>query len=151
MANPNLKNLTSVYAKMIPMSYEEINQHDASTDTPVAARFEFLDLLYPNSKFILTTRDINSWIESAASLQRSIDDPLWKLETRSILWKSLIFNKEKFIKGYHNHHSKVLEYFKSRPNDILLLDLKDPNKWEKLCNFLDKPIPSSTYPNLNSK
>jgi hypothetical protein len=134
-----------------PMSYEEIDQHDASTDTPIAARFEFLDLLYPNSKFILTTRDIDSWIESTASLQRPINDPLWQLETRCILWKSLIFNKEKFIQGYHKHHSKVLEYFKNRSNDILLLDLKDQNKWEKLCYFLDKSIPRMEYPRLNSK
>jgi hypothetical protein len=134
-----------------PMSYDEIGKYDASTDTPVAARFKFLDLLYPNSKFILTTRDINSWIESAAYLQRSCDDPLWKLETRSILWKSLVFDKEKFIQGYHKHHSKVLEYFKSRHTDLLILDLKQSNKWEILCRFLNKSIPSIEYPNLNKR
>jgi len=134
-----------------PMSYEEIDQHDASTDTPVAARFEFLDLLYPNSKFILTTRDVDSWIESATSLQRSIDDPLWKLETRSILWKSLIFNKEKFIQGYHKHHSKVLEYFKNREQDLLIINLDDIDKFKKLCNFLEKPIPNVEYPHLNKR
>jgi len=134
-----------------PMSYEEIDKYDASTDTAVAARFEFLDLLYPNSKFILTTRDIDSWIESASSLQRSCDDPLWKLETRSILWKSLVFDKEKFTQGYHKHHSKVLEYFKDRKQDLLVLDLEDINKFKKLCNFLNKPLIDSEYPNLNKR
>ncbi|NBO99654.1 MAG: hypothetical protein EBU90_05945 [Proteobacteria bacterium] len=132
-----------------PMSYEEIDQYDASTDTPVAARFEFLDLLYPNSKFILTTRDIDSWIKSAASLQRSTDDPLWKLETRSILWKSLVFNKEKFIQGYYTHHSKVLEYFTDRKQDLLILDLQEIDKFKKLCYFLNKSNPDIEYPHLN--
>lgn len=134
-----------------PMSYEEIDKHDSSTDTAVAARFEFLDLLYPNSKFILTFRDLDSWIESAASEDRFESDPIWKLETRSKLWGSFIFDKEKFIKGYHEHHSKVLHYFRSRPNDFLILDLKATDKFEKLCLFLNKPRPNVDYPHLNKR
>lgn len=134
-----------------PMSYEEIDQHDASTDTAVAARFEFLDLLYPNSKFILTTRDLDSWIESAASLHRSESDPIWKLETRAKLWRSFLFDREKFIEGYNKHHSKVLSYFKNRENDLLVLDLKATEKFEKICNFLGKTIIDCSYPHLNKR
>jgi hypothetical protein len=134
-----------------PMSYEEIENHDASTDTAVAARFEFLDLLYPNSKFILTFRDLNSWIESAAYLRRSENDPIWQLETRAKLWKSLVFDREKFVKGYHEYHSKVYYYFKDRRNDLLILDLNDADKLGKLCVFLDKPTPNCEYPYLNKR
>jgi hypothetical protein len=134
-----------------PMSYEEIEDHDASTDTAVAARFEFLDLLYPNSKFILTIRDLDSWIDSAASLTRSANDPIWQLETRSKLWGSFVFDREKFIEGYHKHHSKVLHHFRNRPNDFLILDLIATEKFEKICSFLDKPTPSADYPHLNKR
>jgi hypothetical protein len=134
-----------------PMSYEEIESHDASTDTAIAARFEFLDLLYPSSKFILTIRDLDSWIDSAASLRRSDKDPIWQLETRSKLWGSFVFNKEKFIEGYHKHHSKVLHYFSNRHNDFLILNLNDPDKFEKLCIFLNKPKPKVDYPHLNKR
>ena len=134
-----------------PMSYEEIDSFDASTDTAVAARFEFLDLLYPESKFILTTRDIDSWIESAASLHRSSTDPVWQLETRFILWKSFIFDKDKFIEGYHRHYLKVLEYFKNRQDDLLILDLKEDDKFNKLCKFLKKKTPDLHYPHLNKR
>lgn len=134
-----------------PMSYEEIEDHDASTDTAVAARFEFLDLLYPDSKFILTIRDLDSWIDSAAFLRRSSNDPIWKLETRSKLWGSFVFNREKFIEGYHKHHSKVLHHFRNRPNDFLILDLNATEKFKKICSFLDKPIPSDDYPHLNKR
>jgi hypothetical protein len=134
-----------------PMSYKEIDSFDARTDTAVAARFEFLDLLYPESKFILTTRDIDSWIESAASLHRSSTDPVWQLETRFMLWKSFVFDKDKFIEGYHRHHSKVSEYFKNRKDDLLILDLKEDDKFGKLCDFIKKKTPDINYPHLNKR
>jgi hypothetical protein len=40
----------------------------------------------------------------------------------------------------------VIEYFADRPNDLLVLPLATTNKWEKLCAFLQKPIPSVEYP-----
>jgi len=134
-----------------PMSYEEIENHEASTDTAIAARFEFLDLLYPGSKFVLTTRDLDSWIESAASLDRFESDPIWQLETRAKLWGSFLFDREKFIEGYHKHHSKVLRHFRNRPNDFLILDLRATEKFEKLCGFLNKPKIESEYPHLNKR
>jgi hypothetical protein len=139
------------YAKRLPMSYQDIKDHEASTDTPVAARFPILDVFYPNSKFILTTRDKESWIESAASLVREDDDPLWLLEGRAILYKTTVFDREKFLESYDRHHRFVCDYFKDRPNYILLLDIKDKNKWEKLCNFLEKPILNIEYPHLNKR
>lgn len=134
-----------------PMSYEEIDRHDASTDTVIASRFEFLDLLYTGSKFILTTRDLDSWIESAASLDRLENDPIWQLETRARLWGSFVFHKERFMDGYHKHHSKVSDYFKNRQNDLLVLDLQEAGKFEKLCLFLSKSMPNIDYPNLNKR
>jgi hypothetical protein len=134
-----------------PMSYKEIEDHEASTDTAVAARFEFLDLLYPNSKFILTIRDLDSWIDSAASLKRSSNDPIWQLETRFKLWNSFVFDREKFIEGYHKHHSKVFHHFRNRPNNFLILELKETEKFAKLCSFLSVPTPSDDYPHLNKR
>lgn len=138
-------------AKHLPMSYEDIKNHDASTDTPVAARFPILDIFYPNSKFILTTRDKDSWIESAASLTRTENDPLWLLEGRAILYKTITFDRDKFLRSYDNYHTFVKQYFQNRPNDLLTLHLEDYNKWEKLCNFLKKPIPSIDYYRLNNR
>jgi hypothetical protein len=137
--------------KHLPMSYEDIKNHDASTDTPVAARFPILDVFYPNSKFILTTRDKDIWIESAASLVRTENDPLWLLEGRAILYNTVVFDRDKFLSAYDNYHNFVYNYFKDRLKDLLVLDLKDQNKWEKLCNFLEKPILNIEYPHLNKR
>lgn len=138
-------------AKHLPMSYEDIENHDVSTDTPVAARFPILDVFYPDSKFILTTRDKYSWIESAASLVRTDRDPLWLLEGRAILYKTVVFDRDKFLKAYDNYHNFVYGYFQDRKKNLLVLDLKENNKWEKLCNFLNKDIPKSIYPKLNCR
>ena len=137
--------------KHLPMSYEDIKNHDTSTDTPVAARFPVLDVFYPNSKFILTRRDKDSWIESAASLTRTENDPLWLLECRAILYQTVIFNRDKFLKAYDRYHNFVYNYFIDRQNDFIILDLNDNNKWEKLCNFLHKKIPNKKYPQLNQR
>ena len=134
-----------------PHSYEEIDKHDAATDTPVAARFPILDYMYPNSKFIFTTRDIEDWIHSASSISRNKEDPLWKLEGRLILWKSLVFNKEKFIHGYYSHHNFVMDYFKHRAKDLLILPIEEKNKWNLICGFLNKKIPKTYYPHLNKR
>jgi hypothetical protein len=137
--------------KHLPMSYHDIKIHDASTDTTVAARFPILDVFYPNSKFILTTRDKDSWIDSAASLIRNNHDPLWLLEGRAILYKTVVFERNKFLDAYDNYQDFVTNYFKNRPNDLLILSLNDTNKWEKLCNFLNKSIPNVKYPYLNKR
>jgi hypothetical protein len=138
-------------AKHLPMSYDDIKMYDASTDTPVAARFPILDVFYPDSKFILTTRDKDSWIESAASLVRNDDDPLWLLEGRAILYKTVVFDREKFLDAYDKYHDFVSSYFKNRTNDLLVLPLNDTNKWKKLCQFLNKSNMYNVeeYPYLN--
>ena len=41
-----------------------LEQVDALTDTPIPAVFAQLDREYPGSKFILTVRDMDSWLES---------------------------------------------------------------------------------------
>lgn len=40
---------------------------EAATDEPVAVSYKYLDFLYPSSKFILTERDEDDWIRSAAA------------------------------------------------------------------------------------
>jgi hypothetical protein len=40
---------------------------EAATDEPVAVTYKYLDFLYPGSKFIVTERDEDGWIASAAA------------------------------------------------------------------------------------
>jgi len=47
--------------------------------------------------------------------------------------------------------SQTREYFKGRPDDLLILDICGGDGWEKLCNFLSLPIPSVDFPFENAK
>ena len=44
-----------------------------------------------------------------------------------------------------------MEYFKNRPQDFLNLDIIGGEGWEKLCEFLGKPIPDVPFPRKRVK
>src|SRR5262249_9811138 len=58
-------------AHHFPRTRAFIDEADAATDTPVAAWYKELDVLYPGSKFIVTPRSIPDWLDSCEVLWRS--------------------------------------------------------------------------------
>jgi hypothetical protein len=58
----------AVHYPTISMLFHDALQ--AATDEPVAATYKYLDFVYPNSLFILTERDEEPWIRSAAEHRR---------------------------------------------------------------------------------
>jgi hypothetical protein len=136
--------------KHYPWSLEEIDEHEASTDIPISCRYKELDVMYPNSKFILTTRSFESWIKTTS--QKPPDKfkpPLWKIETRLKIYGSLHWDKEYWTRAFTQHHNEVRNYFKNRSKDYIEISLENVNKWEILCNFLNKKIPQEPYPRKN--
>lgn len=141
-----------------PTSFDQILYHDAATDTSVAYRFEELDRLFPGSKFILTMRDEQSWLASYSrfrSLQVRIgqDWPMLRetRRVREVLFGTQEFDPETWLAGYRRHTARVLDYFASRPQDLLVMNITAGDGWEKLCPFLGKPIPPIPFPNLNKR
>lgn len=130
-----------------PWSFEQIEEHQASTDIPVSARYKKLDLIYPNSKFILTIRPIEEWIERRR-LKPPDKGPIsnWMAESRMLLYGSIVFDQEKYTEAYINYHKEVEKYFHNRKSDLLILPLSEKNKWNLICDFLNKDIPRSAYP-----
>jgi hypothetical protein len=49
------------------------------------------------------------------------------------------------------HYKNVLEYFKNRPDDLLIIDICAGQGWEKLCPFLDKPLPQYPFPEIQER
>jgi len=138
-----------------------LNRYDACTDSPVARFFRELDKHFPNSKFILTQRDVNSWLTSCehhhvwpgeyaekVSLGKS---PLIRrvLKLHEDLYGSASFNRETFTKSYVKHEKAVLAYFKNRPEDLLQIDICGGEGWGKLCQFLNRDIPDHHFPRRN--
>jgi hypothetical protein len=59
-------------------------------------------------------------------------------------------NEKIYLRRFEAHNEDVLDYFKHRPNDLLVMTLADGDGWEKLCPFLDKEAPSLPFPHANS-
>jgi hypothetical protein len=98
--------------------------------------FKELDQQYPGSKFILNTRDKSAWLKSRA-LSRSTANST--LLTRTAIRQNKTEQQVllQWAEEWDKHHRAVLEYFKDRPNDLIVFNIeKDPP--QKLVDFFKK-------------
>lgn len=124
---------------------------DALADLPVTFFYKELDKLFPGSKFILTHREIESWIKSCSN-------NLWTGKflpgnhrinrLHEEFFGTKTFDEKLFRKAYYRHLDDVRQYFKGR-DDLLEFDLSQDNKWEALSEFLDLPAPDEQFPISN--
>jgi len=153
---------------MNPATRDLIHQQDfllfdAFTDICVSHQFEWLYYTYPNSKFIMSTRPVQSWSKSVN------DHYLYQHGTNGPRALSAASNKRRFrnLGGqmeanlYAHHESwpeahaaftkRVHAFFKDKPeNRFLEMAIVAGEGWEKLCPFLERPMPKAEFPNLNS-
>jgi hypothetical protein len=131
-----------------------LEKHYALTDLPITMLYEDLDRSYPGSKFILTTRNEVSWLNSVEK-HWSYDTNEYRAEwdvypashmLHNELYGRKMFDADVFLERFRRHNLEVQEYFKSRPNDLLVMDLDKNAGWADLCCFLSKPIPFVPYP-----
>ena len=126
--------------------------YDALTDTTVAKDYKKLDKLFPGSKFILTIRDNDSWLNSVeAHFKRNPAETRekWVLDLRKSVYGTTDFNSELMKNAYERHTEDVKRYFKERPDDLLIMNICDGEGWETLCPFLSEPIPAESFPKVN--
>lgn len=143
--------ITYVDAKPI-INPDSLKNHDAFTDTPVSRVYRELDVMYPRSKFILTVREINSWlrsIERHLSLPKAGKDSDITEQLRIDLYGSATFDEQRFRKSYDDHVKGVLSHFSDRKEDLLVLNICEGEGWERLCPFLRLPVPERAFPKAN--
>lgn len=134
------------------LNKELLDTYEAITDTPIPSFYRELDQHYPNSKFILTIRDMNDWLLSCkkqftpklADKQNTAHNNLFM-----DLYQTTVFDEEKFRSGYQKFVSSVLEYFSDRQGDLLVFDVSAGHGWVELCSFLEKPLPNVQFPKAN--
>ncbi|MBN1688565.1 MAG: hypothetical protein JW893_05655 [Candidatus Omnitrophica bacterium] len=143
--------------------------YDAFVDFPVPLFYQELDRLCPGSKFILTVRDMRSWLRSCAHLFRKPFDekkrPLWWTDHHNGFWDesnvekinrlrrdvygTIVFDEKKFRETYERHIKVIEVDFLSRPRDLLVLNICGGDDWVPLCRFLEKPVPQIPFPREN--
>ena len=129
-----------------------LEHYDALTDTPIPSFYRKLDQAYPGAKFILTVRDMDGWLLSCKKQftenhARAMNEAHQKLFLD--LYDCTAFDEAKFRAGYERFVQGALDYFKHRPQDLLVLNVTGGEGWEKLCPFLDRSIPDQPFPKAN--
>jgi hypothetical protein len=120
--------------------------YDAFSDIlALATRFDVLDAQYPDSRFILTTRPIDRWVESR---RRHVERNQAEAAAGRYDGTFLDIEPDAWRAEYETHHHRVLAHFADRPDDLLVLDIeRDSHQgWELLCPFLDEPVPDQPFP-----
>ena len=121
-------------------------QFDAVQDVPWACLYKQLDVRYPGSRFIMTVRDEDSWLKSARRHFGSMHIPLHEW----IYGKGrLTGNEQLYLERFRNHQIEAQAYFMNRPDDLLIMDFRSGDSWEKLCDFLEVEIPNGSFPHEN--
>lgn len=146
---------------------------DAFQDVPFSLDYTYqvVDYAFPGSKFILTVRNSpDEWYESLVRFYGKLTgvnripvaDDLKRFEGGGVGWlwrfqqyvydatEETLFDKNLYKAYYENHNARVVEYFKYRPNDLLVLNLSDPSAMKKLCKFLGVKYTGQVMPHLNT-
>lgn len=129
--------------------------------------FKFIDKAFPGSKFILTVRDdAEQWYQSITKFHAKHFGQNGRIPTIADLkgaeYRRLGFmyntvkvhgtpdddpyNKEIMISHYHAHNLSVLEYFKGRPEDLLVMNLAEEGAYQRFVDFLGVQSPYSDLP-----
>ncbi|MEQ8789847.1 MAG: sulfotransferase [Pirellulaceae bacterium] len=138
-----------------------MEQYQGATDLPVVYCYAELDKAFPGSKFILTVREMSSWLRSTEQHWRrkrerfDNDTPTNKPHEREVaqfLAASVFgchqFHSVRFSHVYQQHLRNVQHYFRNRPDDLLLLDICAGEAWERLCPFLGCVPPRADFPHV---
>ncbi|AFY31843.1 sulfotransferase family protein [Calothrix sp. PCC 7507] len=133
-------------------------EFDGITDITVAPFYAQLDNLFPGSKFILTICDKKSWLHSVANhfgismftgLPSNENIMFLRRMLRVAVYGSYTFNESRFSYVYDLHYNNVVNYFKKRPDSLLIININAGEGWEKLCPFLELPILEQPFPFVN--
>ena len=135
---------------ILNLDYEEVKKYEALTDIQISRFYKELDVIFPGSKFILTTRELNSWLGSCKNHFNEHRKVAPKVQALDIdVYGTDLFDIDIFRRAYSQHYNEIIDYFSGREGDLLLLDISERNKWAKLSVFLNKPVPDEAYPVSN--
>ncbi len=144
--NNHLKVLRAITENKPLLAYLQGIEHITDLDI-IKDNFKLLDTQYPNSKFILNTREKESWLNSRKNHYQ--DYVIDNKYAYSKGWRWIEETPDEWSNEWDLHHKEVNEYFKDRKDDLLIMDIPSGDGWEKLCTFLDKPILSDNFPRQN--
>ncbi len=134
---------------------KQCDEFDALGDTPVPLLFKELDSQYPDSKFIITVRQKEKWLESMK----------WMLEEGEALWNweenvheyhkkfygTRSYDEKILAKHWDAYHENAMNYFSTSPERLLIIKLENGFNVYEICEFLELPYREITVRNSNAR
>jgi hypothetical protein len=124
-----------------------VPRYDSFSDNPWPILFDFLDSEYPDSQFVLTTRDPDSWIKSVVRHLGDGDVPMLRFIYGDRFGKAR-GNEDHYVATMLKHNEAVRRHFAGRQN-FLEFPIVDGAGWETLCPFLGVDPPAEPFPHSN--
>ncbi|MEM7093848.1 MAG: sulfotransferase family protein [Actinomycetota bacterium] len=132
-----------------------LRRYDAFFDNPIPFRYRALDAICPDSRYIVTHRERDSWLASmewlfGAGLDRL--DPKMRAVGDRVhrqVYGSDRFDADRLRAVYDRHEREVREFVADRPH--VWLDVEDGFRWEPICALLGLAIPSVDFPRVNAR
>lgn len=122
---------------------DDLGGYQAFSDIEdLSTRFATLDQQYPGSRFILTTRPVESWIESR---RRHVLRNRQRAARGEYCGTFLSFEPEVWRQRFNEHHETVTTYFAGR-GDLLTMRITEGDGFDVLCPFLGLPVPAEAFP-----
>jgi Sulfotransferase domain len=122
---------------------EYLGDYDAYSDIQrLSVNFDVLDRQYPGSRFILTTRDIDGWIDSR---RRHVERNRERQSRGEYDGTFLQIEPDRWREQFVGHHTRVEEYFRGRDN-LLVMRVTEGDGYEVLCPFLGVQVVASEFP-----
>ncbi len=106
--------------------------------------YKLLDKRFPRSKFILTIREAGSWSKSheahfSTAGSRRIPQKYWIDK----------YDRLEMLARYQKRNDAIINYFKDRPDDLLIMNVCAGDGWKTLCPFLGIEPVDTLFPHEN--
>jgi hypothetical protein len=126
---------------------ELVQEFDFFSDNPWPLLYRLLDQCFPGSKFILTRRNTDNWVNS---LVRHSGSQHTRMRQLIYGYSNPENHAADYRKVYIRHNKDVVKYFGSR-KDLLIIDIEDDDSRiaESLAEFLGLGDNLAPFPTSN--
>lgn len=111
----------------------------------LSTNFDLLDRQYPGSRFVLTVRPIEEWLESR---RRHVESNVQRKAAGEYHGVFLTVEEHAWREEWEEHIERVRSYFTDR-DDFLEVDVTARPGWEPICDLLGIPVPATPFPWTN--
>ena len=125
-----------------------LDRYNAFQDTPWYLYYEIFYHAFPDAKFILTTREEDSWHRSMC---RFFGDAWNPMHIFIYGTHDPANNKDAFVSRYRAHNDAVRTFFAKDPDRFAEVDLSRDDAWAVLSGLLECRTPRAPFPHENRR